>query len=183
MNMKMRRTFAMPSAETFQIAPIGAFVKSYIVKSGVSIDPFAGNSKLATYTNDLNPGTSATMHLDAAEYLVHLQKRGIVADLLIFDPPYSPRQIAECYKGIGREVTMEDTQSAAMYRRVKLEIGPVLARDGIVLSFGWNSCSPGSPGASFDLMEILMVCHGGAHNDTICTAWKRSTGANSLELF
>lgn len=36
-----------------------------------------------------------------------------------------------------------------------------------LLSFGWNSCGMGE---GFELLEILLVAHGGAHNDTICLA-------------
>ena len=57
-------------------------------------------------------------------------------DLVIFDPPYSPRQISECYKGFGREVTTQDTQNAALYKRVRDALDPLIVTGGIVLSFG-----------------------------------------------
>ena len=62
------REWAMPSADTFSIKPIGEFVKRYI-QSGVSVDPFARNGTLATITNDINPNTSAQYHMDAIEFL------------------------------------------------------------------------------------------------------------------
>lgn len=37
-----------------------------------------------------------------------------------------------------------------------------------MLSFGWNSAGMGLEG--FRRLEILLVAHGGAHNDTICVA-------------
>ena len=37
---------------------------------------------------------------------------GLVVFLLFYDPPYSLRQVAECYKSVGIEVTMETTQSS-----------------------------------------------------------------------
>ena len=39
----------------------------------------------------------------------------------------------------------------------------------VVLSFGWNSTGMGS---GFEPVEIMLVAHGGAHNDTICFAEK-----------
>jgi len=33
-------------------------------------------------------------------------------DGVLFDPPYSPRQISEIYKSVGREVNMQTTQSS-----------------------------------------------------------------------
>jgi hypothetical protein len=164
----------MPSADTFSVKPIGEFVKRYLKRSRISVDPFARNCKLARFTNDLNPETSAQSHLDAETFLKDLtfaDKPG-VCDLLIFDPPYSPRQISECYKSIGREVGTEGTQNAALYKRCRDAAVPILSPNAIVLSFGWNSAGMGK-GRDFEIIEILLVCHGAGHNDTICLAEKR----------
>jgi len=167
--MKFSRIFAMPSADTFSVPPIGAFVRRYLEQSLVSVDPFARNNAWATYTNDLNPDTSAQHHLDAEQFLILLAREGICADLVLFDPPYSPRQISECYKRVGRDDGMAATQNAALYRRVRDVIPAVMPRGGIVLSFGWNSTGMGKKHGAI-LEEILLVNHGGAHNDTICVA-------------
>lgn len=60
--MNMTRTWAMPSRDTFSIAPIGDFVKRWWCCAGVSVDPFARDHAAATYTNDLNPNTKAQYH-------------------------------------------------------------------------------------------------------------------------
>lgn len=171
--VKFSRTWSMPDADTFSVKPIGEFVRRYLAESKVSIDPFARNKRWATYTNDLNPNTSAEYHMDAEAFLNHLAKKGVVADLIIFDPPYSPRQISECYKSCGMEVGMKETQSALLYRRVRDAIVPVCTPDAIVLSFGWNSVGMGKR-HGFEQIEIMLCCHGGAHNDTICLAEKRT---------
>jgi hypothetical protein len=49
---------------------------------------------------------------------------------------------------------------------------PVLLDNGIVLSFGWNTVGMGKK-RGFEILEIMLVCHGGAHNDTICMAERR----------
>lgn len=165
--MKFSRIWAMPNSDTFSVPPIGCFVKSYLAKSKVSIDPFSRNKRWATYTNDINPETEAEYHLDAEAFLKHLSSLEVKADLVIFDPPYSPRQISECYKGVGMEVGMKETQSALLYKRVRDAIIPVLSPNGIVLSFGWNSVGMGIK-RDFEIIEIMLCCHGGAHNDTIC---------------
>jgi len=162
----------MPNADTFSIKPIKEFVQRYLSKSRVSVDPFARNKRWATHTNDLNPETSAEYHLDAEEFVSLLRDNNKSADLVLFDPPYSPRQISECYKGIGLEVGMKETQSALLYQRVRNAIDTILKEDGIVLSFGWNSVGMGIS-RGFELIEVLLVCHGGAHNDTICIAEKK----------
>ena len=170
----IRRAWAGPSADTFDVPPIAGFVQKYLLKSKVSIDPFARNKRWATYTNDLNPQTAATEHMDAEDFLRQLAERGIKADLVIFDPPYSPRQIAECYAGVERTVTMQDTQNCVLYSRVRSRIPAVLQEGGVVLSFGWNSNGMGKQ-HGMEIIEILMVAHGAAHNDTICVAEKKDS--------
>ena len=88
------RTWAMPSGDTFDVPPMGEMVKRYLKFAQVSVDPFARNKQWATHTNDLNPTTSAQHHMDARAYIRMLVDRGVIADLVNFDPPYSPLQVA-----------------------------------------------------------------------------------------
>jgi len=170
--MKMTRIWAMPNKDTFSIKPIGEFVKRWLAGATVSVDPFARNSKLCTWTNDLNPDTSAEFHVDAREFLRTLARSETVADVAILDMPYSPRQVSDCYKAIGRTVGMVDTQNSKMYREVRDELDNLVPSGGVVLSFGWNSVGMGK-GRGYQIEEILLVCHGGAHNDTICVAERK----------
>ncbi len=170
--MKMSRVWAMPDSNTFNIPPIEMFVKKYLMKSQCSIDPFARNKRWATWTNDINPKTEAEFHSDAEAFLDLLAADEIKADLLIFDPPYSPRQISEHYKEAGLTVSQTDTQSAVLYLRVRKAALSVLADNAVVLSFGWSSVGMGI-GFGFEIIEIMLVCHGGAHNDTICLAERK----------
>jgi hypothetical protein len=173
------REWAMPSGDTFSVPPIGKFVQKYLAHSGISVDPFARNTLWATYTNDLNPNTSAAYHMDAEEFLKTLAAdvAGLV-DLAILDPPYSPRQISECYSEAGLKTGMKDTQNAALYSRVKAALAPLLSPSATVLSFGWNSAGMGKK-YGFVPVEYLLVAHGGAHNDTICVAERRGTESAS----
>jgi len=170
--LQFSRQWAMPDADTFSIAPIADFVRKYLKQSKVSVDPFARNKQWFTHTNDLNPATLAHHHMDAQAFLEMLKNQGVKADLVIFDPPYSPRQISECYKSVGMEVGMQETQSAVLYQRVRDAIAPICTDDAVVLSFGWNSVGMGKK-HRFDQIEIMLCCHGGAHNDTICLAEKK----------
>jgi len=162
----------MPSHNTFSCKPIGEFVLRYANLSAVSVDPFARDYGVASYTNDLNPETKAEYHMRATDFCEMLSKRGVVADLGIFDPPYSPRQVSECYNGIGLDCGMKDTQTACLYRDVRNVLDKMIPCGGIVLSFGWNSTGMGVK-RGYEIMEILMVAHGGAHNDTICVAERK----------
>lgn len=163
--MKFTRQWAMPASDTFDCKPIGEFVRSYL--RGVSVDPFSRNKRWATHTNDLNPATQAEHHMDAEAFLVMLADKGVIADCIIIDPPYSPRQISECYAAAGLKAGMKDTQNAVLYARVRAAARRLCGRDTTVLSFGWNSAGMGK---GFKQVEIMLVAHGGAHNDTICVA-------------
>lgn len=159
----LRRVWEMPNASTFDVRAIGDMVRKYM--RGVSVDPFARNKRWATYTNDLNPATEAEYHLHAQEFLKMLADQGVVADTVLFDPPYSPRQITECYAAAGLTADMQATQNAKLYAECKREIRRLCVPGSRVLCFGWNSAGMGS---GFEIEEIMLVCHGAAHNDTIC---------------
>lgn len=172
MTVAFSRHFAMPSAETFGIKPIGAFVRGYLDAAKVSVDPFARNRDWATYTNDINPATSAQTHQDAEAFLAELEGKKINADLVLFDPPYSPRQVKEHYEAAGLVVTKVDTQNGRLFRRVRDAIDKITSPGGIVLSFGWQSVGMGV-GRGYELIETMLVAHGGGHNDTICIAERK----------
>lgn len=163
------RAWAMPNSNTFSVKPIGEFVARYVKESNSSIDPFARDRNDATVTNDLNTKTGAQYHMDANDFLRMFDADSF--DLGIFDPPYSPRQLSECYEQVGRKATMQDTQSKS-WSDWKNSMAPLITKGGYVLSFGWNSVGMGK-GRGFELVEILMVCHGGMHNDTICLAERK----------
>ena len=163
--MNVSVLFAMPSPWTFEIPPIRDFVVRHLYGAHVVVDPFCGHSRIATHRNDLGLGGQ-----DAEAFVRGLIADGVRADAVLFDPPYSPRQIAECYKSIGREATTEDTQNGALYKRVRAALADILKPDGVALSFGWQSAGFGKAWETFDL---LLVQHGGAHNDTICVAQRR----------
>lgn len=170
--MLFTRTWAMPNHETFSIKPIFNFVQRYTSENtGKSVDPFARNKDLADYRNDLDPNTSASYHMDASAFLRRMHDHNNYFSLALFDPPYSPRQISECYKGFGREVTMQDTQSS-FWKNARDALDPVMLPGGIVLSFGWSTNGMGKT-RGYEIVEIMLVAHGGAHNDTICMAERK----------
>lgn len=177
--MKFSRVWAMPNSDTFQVPEILGFVLKYLMKSKVSVDPFARNFNKATYRNDINPNTLANHHMEADDFLKKLSVDGVVADLFIFDPPYSPRQLKECYNSFGRKMQLEDGQTARLRSLWRDAAMPILSSDAVVLSFGWNTVGFGK-GLGFEIEEIMLVCHGADHNDTICMAERRIKPAPSL---
>ena len=160
----------MPNRKTFEIPPIRAFVEKYLKDAEVSVDPFANNSNLATYTNDLNENTSAQYHMFAEQFLELLLDRGITADVILFDPPYSLRQAKEVYEGFGRKrFTQKDAQNVGHWSAEKSLCAKLLRPDGYFLQFGWNTYGLGKKRSAV-IQEILLVAHGAGHHDTLCTA-------------
>ena len=66
---------------------------------------------------------------------------------------------------------MQTTQSS-FWGNLKKEIARVVKPNGIVISFGWNSNGIGKT-KGFEIIEILLVSHGGNHNDTICVVERK----------
>lgn len=167
--MVINRTWQMPSSKTFSIKPIANLIHKYAY--GKIIDPFANDSKLATITNDLDPQYDTDFHLDALDFLRMFEDNSV--DTVLYDPPYSPRQISECYKQLGKTVNMQTTQ-ASYWARQKNEIARIVKPSGIVISCGWNSGGIGAK-RGFEIEEILLVAHGSNHNDTIVVVEKKSS--------
>jgi len=88
----------MPSMHTFTIKPIRELVGRYVKDGKGWIDPFAGENSPAEITNDLNPKKPAKYHMHALDFAKMLDGQ---YDGCLFDPPYSLRQVKECYDEIG----------------------------------------------------------------------------------
>lgn len=164
-SVRIERIWAMPNKWTFSIKPIKELLEEELNPLDLWIDPFSGMYSPARIKNDLNPEMNAEYHLDAIDF-VKLQKDTSV-DGVLFDPPYSVRQVAECYKGIGRKVVQEDTQMT-FYSSIKDEIARVLKPGGKVICCGWTTNGLGK-NRGFEMTRILIVPHGGHKNDTLVT--------------
>ena len=161
-HVRFERVWAMPRVATFTMPPIHELLGRYIRRHDRVVDPFARNSRWGTCTNDLNPHTKAHNHLDAIDFLMKLPPNHF--DRALFDPPYSARQVKQCYQGFGRTVTQADTQ-LGVYTRIKDEFARILRPDALVICCGWNSGGMGI-GRSYTLIEVMLIPHGGIRNDT-----------------
>ena len=164
----------MPNKNTFTIKPIKELIEKEMTQ-GLWLDPFANENKLATITNDLNKEFDTDYHLDALDFLKMFDDNSV--DGILYDPPYSPRQVSECYKNIGLDVTSETTRST-FWSNQKKEIARILKVGGKVITFGWNSGGIGKSVIGFTQTKILLVAHGGWHNDTICTVEIKTSQIN-----
>lgn len=163
-NIQIERVWAMPNKNTFDIKPIHDLIVEELT-DGLWIDPFANTNKLASITNDLNKEYDTDYHLDALDFMKMFEDESV--DGVLYDPPYSPRQVSECYNNVGYNVTW-DTTKASFWGNHKREISRIVKPGGKVITFGWNSGGIGYK-YGFEIERILLVPHGGWHNDTICT--------------
>ena len=137
--MKISRAWAMPNENTFSIKPIKELIQKYVsmyCAEQIIVDPFSRNSpfRSVSITNDINEAFEADYHMDALDFLKEMKE----ADLILFDPPYSPRQVSECYKNAGVSVNMQTTQ-ASFWSNIKKEISRITLPGGHCITFGWNS--------------------------------------------
>ena len=168
--MKIERIFEQPNRNTFDIIGIRRWMQPYIDASIVSVDPFARQQTWATHNNDINPDMPTQHHLHSHDFLRLLKDDGVKADLVVLDPPYSLTQMKQIYEGMGREIDMRE--SLRFYGDLRDAVTDICTAGATVLSFGWNSIGM-TKRRGYKIESILLVCHGRAHNDTICVADKR----------
>jgi hypothetical protein len=168
--MKINRAWAMPNKNTFSIKPIKELIENYI-EDIIIVDPFVRESpfKSRCISNDLDKSIKADYNEDALDFLKRFDDRGV--NCVLFDPPYSPRQVSECYKKMDRTVDMQTTQ-ASFWGNIKKEVARILTPSGVCITCGWNSGGIGKS-LGFEIEEILLVAHGGWHNDTIVTVERK----------
>lgn len=171
--MKISRTWAMPNSKTFTIKPIKELVEKYVEIAsggGIIIDPFANSCKYGTITNDLNPEFDTTYHLDALEFLKMQPSES--ANLVLYDPPYSISQAAEMYKAYGKEKLEINVANMKYWASCKNEVARILKPNGVAICCGWNTNGVGI-NRGFEMVELLIVAHGGSKNDTLVTVEKK----------
>lgn len=167
--MKIERIWAMPNKYTFTIKPIKELLQNE-VNGGIWIDPFAGFHSPAQVTNDLDPLSAATSHMDALEFLRLQQDNNY--DGGFYDPPYSISQATECYKGFGKQYLTVKPSSMLYWKSIKNELARVIKPGGKVICCGWSSMGLGKS-RRFEMTRILLVPHGGSKNDTIVTVERK----------
>jgi hypothetical protein len=168
--MKINRIWAMPNKWTFSIKPIKELLEEYVTQNKLWCDPFAGKLSPAKVKNDLNGNFEFKM--DALEFLKSRESNSF--DGVLFDPPYSITQAKVCYEGRGMDLLNIKPTSMAYWGNCKNEIARIVKKDGIVICFGWNSMGIGK-NRGFEMLEILLVPHGGSKNDTIVTVERKIT--------
>lgn len=176
--MTITRAWAMPNKNTFSIKPIRELVDRYTADRVLIVDPFANTCTIAHLTNDLDPDMPTNYHMDAIDFLKMIPDGEV--DCVLYDPPYSSRQVSDCYKRLGKTVTWETTQNS-YWRKHNDEIARICKDGAIVISCGWNSQGVGKK-RGFEIVEILLVAHGSHSNDTIITVERKLNQSEGSEI-
>ena len=162
--LRISRVWAMPSKWTFRVPVIRSLIETYML--GQWVDPFAGEYSPAHLRNDADLSKPVESHQDGLEFLRSLESNS--ADGALFDPPYSTEQALRKYKPI-----QGGTAGRAEYwAKCKDELARIVRVGGHVICFGWDSTGCGK-GRGFEPVEILLICHGACHNDTIVTVERK----------
>lgn len=162
--MEISRVWVMPSKWTFKMRPIQKLFTKYQVGTGW-IDPFAGENSPAQMTNDIE-GRGAMYSWDALEFLKTLPDNAAAGCL--FDPPYSVEQCLRRYTA-----KYKGTAGRAEYwAKCKDEIARIISPQGMAISFCWDSTGMGKS-RGFEIIEVMLLCHGACHNDTIITVERK----------
>ena len=138
----------MPNKHTFSIKPIKKLLKQEVKEPILDLFPYP-------------------YQRDALESIRNIPDESY--QTVLYDPPYSPRQLKECYDNLG--LVLHDTKSS-VWKSWKDEIARVIKQNGLCMSFGWSSNGLGKE-RGFEIIEILLVAHGGNHNDTIVVVEKK----------
>lgn len=161
----MDRSWNMPNKNTFEIQSIKKLLEEEL-KGGLIVDPFANRNNYGHITNDLNENFDTDYHMDALDFLKMFPEESV--DVVLFDPPYSPRQVKEAYESVGLNTKGGTLTRSSYWSDMKKEITRILRVGGKAIAFGWNSGGMNNK-ELFHMNKIQLVAHGGNHNDTIVT--------------
>lgn len=146
--------------------PVKTLFEKYQVGAGWA-DPFAGENSPAEFANDIE-GRGNQYQMDALEFLKSLPDNSMNGCL--FDPPYSVEQCLRRYTP-----KQGGTAGRAEYwAKCKDEIARIVKPEGLVISFCWDSTGIGKK-RGFEIIEIVLLCHGACHNDTVITVDRHAT--------
>lgn len=159
------RVWEMPHKWTFRMKTCQKVFSKYVMDGELWVDPFAGVCSPAFLRNDIEGdagGRDTTHQMDGLEFLQSLDTASVQG--VLFDPPYSTEQCLRKYTP-----KFKGTAGRAEYwGKCKDEISRIVEPYGKTISFGWDSMGVGKK-RGFEIIEIVLICHGACHRDTIIT--------------
>jgi hypothetical protein len=160
--LKINRIWEMPNRYTFKMKAVSSLLSDHVLAGQTWADPFSGMFSPASLTNDADLESPALFHEDGLEWLKDFQDNSV--DGVLFDPPYSVEQALRAYKS-----KYAGTAGRTEYQsKCKNEIARIVKSGGKAICFAWNTAGVGKT-RGFELIQVLDICHGGDHNDTLIT--------------
>lgn len=132
-----------------------------------SLDPFARDCEVFSFTNDIDPNTKAKSHMDALDFMKKMADTNPWKfDLIWFDPPFSSRQSNEIYDGHVNVYT-----DPAYMKDLYATIPKLLDTHGLFVRWGYNT---NNPCPSILRLEYVYIFPQGANkNDVLVSIFKR----------
>ena len=141
------------------------------------LDPFARNSFTTqleyAVTNDLNPVMPTDYHLEANDFCELILKEHGEAqyDIILWDPPYTLRQLKELYDGIGMHLFQEQVQN--MWGRALKACDKLLKVNGHFISLGYTTKGIRSRKFVTDEIHVFQSNHTPDAYDTLLTVQRK----------
>ena len=110
-------------------------------------------------------------NMDAVEFAKMINEKDEQYDGCLFDPPYSIHEVKRHYDSLDKKYDFKNDPTCGFWK-VRDLLAPKIKQGGHVIFFGWNSNGFGKK-RGFEVVELLLVPHGGNRNDTICTVGQK----------
>lgn len=157
--MDFHYIYQPPKRYTFEQPKLKQIIEGYC--KGKVLNLFAGMVRLNVdeIRVDIDDTTKPDFLTDSYDFVCNWHGSKFMT--VILDPPYNVRKAREKYDGryIGK------------FRKIKQIIPKILSPGGIIITLGYDSVGM-SRSHGFEKTAIILVCHGGDHNDTICVIEK-----------
>lgn len=182
--MKISHQLTNITAHPFDNPHIKKIILKYINKIIIDMDgiqpsicdPFRNKQKRIQGTklisNDLNPDFDTTYNLEACDFGELCEREGFGFNLVLFDPPYSLRQLKEQYENIGHKLKKWQTNN--MWGRCKDSLARCVYPGGYVISLGWHTHGFGKH-RGFEKVEVCVFEQAGSPDryDLLLTVEKK----------
>jgi hypothetical protein len=145
--------YQQPARYTFEMPKLKSWVESWC--TGKTLNLFAGKTLLSIdeYRVDSDKDMPADYHGDAADFVETTDMR---FQTVILDPPYNLRKSREKYQG----------RYIGSLTKIKRNLPRILDIGGRIISLGYDTVGISNRNG-FKKLAIVVVCHGGDHNDTL----------------
>ena len=168
--------WSMPNKWTFKMKPVDKFISSEILNAKKILIPFAGETRFSnahdiTYIDIEEDRPKPYILGDCRDVMEDLIKQKKKYNLIILDPPFTFFQAVRTYNN-------QKMQDISYIRNLTDKL---LFKGGIVISCGFNSTGMNSKkyNRKYEKIKLLLVNHGGSHNDTIILKERK---LNQLEV-